>query len=335
MFTKNAARREQPHNAAPAGSVPSLRRQAARSVLLALSAAVALLTVSAAWFAANSRVQSGGAAVGVRQEERLKLAGEGDRLSPELDYLKENGQNLLTGGEEFTVSSYVDAATGQTVTPAAALTLYDGTAWRLVPDSGAQALQPGAQGRLELYIIPRQAGMTTLTLQLRAAPYRLEKDDQGQSVAREITNDTTLLRLLEGHLLFFRSRDDREGCSGRIAPEQPLTLTLPGGGAFQEDTAYKVTVYWVWPHQLRNYLLTDTALGDLCTAGDTHQELVGFVNGEKDPDTSVLFYNPGPAALPPAGAVEENIAGWRVFYDRADQYIGSRAQFLYVEASVT
>ena len=38
MFTKNAARREQPHNAAPAGSVPSLRRQAARSVLLALSA---------------------------------------------------------------------------------------------------------------------------------------------------------------------------------------------------------------------------------------------------------------------------------------------------------
>ena len=333
MFTKNAARREQPHNAAPAGSVPSLRRQAARSVLLALSAAVALLTVSAAWFAANSRVQSGGAAVGVRQEERLKLAGEGQRLSPELTYLKENGRNLLTGGQEFTVSSYVDAATGQTVT--ADLTLHDGTAWRLVPESGAQALQPGAQGRLELYIIPQQAGMTTLTLQLRAAPYRLETDDQGQSVAREITEDTTLLRLLEGHLLFFRSRNDREGCSGRIAPEQPLTLTLPEGGAFQKDTAYKVTVYWVWPHQLRNYLLTDMALGDLCAAGDTHQELVGFVNGETAPDTSRLFYNPGQAALPPEGAVEDNIAGWRVFYDRADQYIGSQAQFLYVEASVT
>ena len=333
MFTKNAARREQPHNAAPAGSVPSLRRQAARSVLLALSAAVALLTVSAAWFAANSRVQSGGAAVGERQEERLKLAGEGQRLSPELTYLKENGRNLLTGGQEFTVSSYVDAATGQTVT--ADLTLHDGTAWRLVPESGAQALQPGAQGRLELYIIPQQAGMTTLTLQLRAAPYRLETDDQGQSVAREITEDTTLLRLLEGHLLFFRSRNDREGCSGRIAPEQPLTLTLPEGGAFQKDTAYKVTVYWVWPHQLRNYLLTDMVLGDLCADGDTHRELVDFVNGETNPDTSKLFYNPGPAALPPEGAVEDNIADWRVFYDRADQYIGSRAQFLYVEASVT
>lgn len=333
MFTKNAARREQPHNAAPAGGVPSLRRQAARSVVLALSAAVALLTVSAAWFAANSRVQSGGAAVGVRQEERLKLAGEGHRLSPELTYLKENGQNLLTGGEAFTVSSYVDAATGQTVT--ADLTLYDGTAWRLVPESGAGALQPGAQGRLELYIIPQQAGMTTLTLQLRAAPYRLGTDDGGQPVAREITNDPTLLRLLEGHLLFFRSRDDREGCSGRIAPKQPLTLTLPEGGAFQKDTAYKVTVYWVWPHQLRNYLRTDMALGDLCAAGETHQELVRFVNEQKDPDTSKLFYNPGPAALPPEGAVEDNIAGWRVFYDRADQYIGSQAQFLYVEASVT
>lgn len=335
MFTKNAARREQPHNAAPAGSVPSLRRQAARSVVLALSAAVALLTVSAAWFAANSRVQSGGAAVGVRQEERLKLAGEGDRLSPELTYLKENGRNLLTAGEKFTVSSYVDAATGQTVTPAAELTLYDGTAWRLVPESGAQELQPGAQGRLELYIIPRQAGLTTLTLQLRAAPYRLETDDGGQPVAREITEDSTLLRLLEGHLLFFRSRDDQRGCSGRIAPGEPLTLTLPEGAAFQEDTAYKVTVYWVWPHQLRNYLLTDTALGDLCTDGETHQELVRFVNGQTNPATSRLFYDPGQAALPPEGAVEENIAGWRVFYDRADQYIGSRAQFLYVEASVT
>lgn len=298
------------------------------AVLLALIPAV-VAYMSAAWFASNDRVSGDGASVAVRSDEKYIIASAGGRLTDEINYLRDENGNGLVTGDGMAFNSYRDCGADYAEVTQG-LTLYPGTAWRLTEESGAKDMQPGSHGTLELYIIPRVEGLTALTVRLDTAAYQLTADG---TAARRV-EDETLARLVDGHLLFFRGYDSAEGYSGWLGEERTFTLTAPEDGAFEKDAAYKVTLHWAWATYLRYYVETGHEKGNLCSAGKDSDKLAAFVEEQANFESSKLFYRDSSVAAEPEKPVKEHLAAWTEYYDKADQYIGKNAGFIYVETAI-
>lgn len=292
------------------------KKKLVRSGVLAFSALVAIIVLCIAWFVSNNKVSLTSGTISADIQVPFELASVGSRQSPEEEYLK------LTEGVKKNYDIYYDTNLGEEVSTQQ--TYYVGTsglAWHL---NGQRSFFPGVNGKLELYLIPKTSGLKTATIELK-----LEARDKD---GKEISDDS-LKNLIDGHILLFADRDE-DNCYQGWLDNKTLTVKLKNDQTFQQDHPYKVTIRWVWPQYLRNYIYTETIEGDLFTsiANESYTNLLKFVNENHDK----LFCNYGTNTI---DHIDQNISGatldiYSGYYNQADEYIGSNAKYIYVSATV-
>ena len=321
------------------------RRKAGRAFFLAGVALITIVALAIAWFVSNHTVNGSSSAVAAQSDEPFQLASVGERQTKEKNHLKDaEDNNILSDGATTTYESYIDTNTWKAVK--SDQTYYVGTsglAWHL--QDPEMTVSPGAGDKLEFYVIPKKEGLTTVTVTMSLTGYTLNESETTQKA--EKVEDATLQRLIDGHILLFHNLDDKHGYSGWLGTTNTLTLTAPDGGTFQKDTPYKVTLYWKWPRYFRNYVYTQRSTqGDLFTTEVNETEYTNwidtFVNAEyqKEASTSRLFYDAEGKALTGIDKISNSMSdsvlnACNTYYNQADEYIGTNANFIYMEINVS
>ena len=337
------------------------KKKAVRSLFMALSALVVMVGFCIAWFVSNHRVNATGMNIEAANAQDFQLASKGKRQEAEQKYLKnKDSQNILNNGTAYLINSYgkmIDASDDTDNTE----TYYVGftnLAWRLDDDV---TLMPGTSGSMTFYIIPRKENLTSANLTFTLKAY---EDDTKTGVAA-VSKDNQLQNLVMGHILFFRNRDADGSYAGWIAPDEngsyltgnseySFTVTPENKTTFEKDKPYRVTLYWIWPNYIRNYIYTNQN-GSLFTNPDSsdYKNLLKFLNkenfqnNEAEQKYSKIFY-----VKPDSGAtsakdstggngnqINSNITDavlneCNEAYNNADQYIGENARYLYVDVTV-
>lgn len=337
------------------------KKKAVRSLFMALSALVVMVGFCIAWFVSNHRVNATGMNIEAANAQDFQLASKGKRQEAEQKYLKnKDSQNILNNGTAYLINSdgkMIDASddTDNTETYYAGFT---NLAWRLDDDV---TLMPGASGSMTFYIIPRKENLTSANLTFTLKAY---EDDTKTGVAA-VSKDNQLQNLVMGHILFFRNREADGSYAGWIAPDEngsylmanfeySFTVTPENKTTFEKDKPYPVTLYWVWPNYIRNYIYTNQN-GSLFTNPDSsdYQDLLKFLNkenfqnNEAEQKYSKIFYvKPDSGATSAKGStggngnqINSNITDavlneCNEAYNNADQYIGKNARYLYVDVTV-
>ena len=337
------------------------KKKAVRSLFMALSALVVMVGFCIAWFVSNHRVNATGMNIEAANAQDFQLASKGKRQEAEQKYLKnKDSQNILNNGTAYLINSdgkMIDASDGTDNTE----TYYAGftnLAWRLDDDV---TLMPGASGSMTFYIIPRKENLTSANLTFTLKAY---EDDTKTGVVA-VSKDNQLQNLVMGHILFFRNREADGSYAGWIAPDEngsylmanseySFTVTPENKTTFEKDKPYPVTLYWVWPNYIRNYIYTNQN-GSLFTNPDSsdYQDLLKFLNkenfqnNETEQKYSKIFYvkpDSGAASAKDSTSGNGNQINSNITdavlnecneaYNNADQYIGKNARYLYVDVTV-
>lgn len=351
------------------------KKKAARSIVLALSALIAIIAICIAWFVANNVIKGNTSDVSADSDSAFRIASVGKRQDSELGYYwneKTGNKNLiLDGGEEKTYSKYYDLATHTEKTGEQKYYIGNNNiAWY---QDRQEVLEPGASGKLEFYVIPKETGHSSLTVTVKLEGYTLTHANNYKDGDAETTDNSRAIwieeqriqRFIDGHILVFRELND-DGYKGWLRPEDVSdykdntgicgnTFTILARevgletGVFEKDVPYKITLYWVWPKYFRNYIYGNRQQnGDLFTDIENNEDynsLIEFINEQKEMtgNGSKLFFN-GEDVLD----VQQTVTDERIdsdmssellntcsrYYNLADEYIGNRAKFMYVSAIV-
>lgn len=351
------------------------KKKAARSIVLALSALIAIIAICIAWFVANNVIKGNTSDVSADSDSAFRIASVGKRQDSELGYYwneKTGNKNLiLDGGEEKTYSKYYDLATHTEKTGEQKYYIGNNNiAWY---QDRQEVLEPGASGKLEFYVIPKETGHSSLTVTVKLEGYTLTHANNYKDGDEETTDNSRAIwieeqriqRFIDGHILVFRELND-DGYKGWLRPEDVSdykdntgicgnTFTISARevgletGVFEKDVPYKITLYWVWPKYFRNYIYGNRQQnGDLFTDIENNEDynsLIEFINEQKEMtgNGSKLFFN-GEDALD----VQQTVTDERIdsdmssellntcsrYYNLADEYIGNKAKFMYVSAIV-
>lgn len=351
------------------------KKKAARSIVLALSALIAIIAICIAWFVANNVIKGNTSDVSADSDSAFRIASVGKRQDSELGYYwneKTGNKNLiLDGGEEKIYSKYYDLATHTEKTGEQKYYIGNNNiAWY---QDRQEVLEPGASGKLEFYVIPKETGHSSLTVTVKLEGYTLTHANNYKDGDEETTDNSRAIwieeqriqRFIDGHILVFRELND-DGYKGWLRPEDVSdykdntgicgnTFTISARevgletGVFEKDVPYKITLYWVWPKYFRNYIYGNRQQnGDLFTDIENNEDynsLIEFINEQKEMtgNGSKLFFN-GEDALD----VQQTVTDERIdsdmssellntcsrYYNLADEYIGNKAKFMYVSAIV-
>ena len=149
------------------------KKNAKRSLRFAFTALIAIIAVCIAWFVSNNQVTMTGTQIESKNNLAFELASVGDRQNAEKDKLKNDNKNILSEGKKETFSKYnykasTDRDSSTWSVKNNSQIYYTGSsqlAWHL-PEQ--ENFYPGASGKLEFYLIPRQENLTraTITLEL-------------------------------------------------------------------------------------------------------------------------------------------------------------------------
>lgn len=290
-----------------------------------------------AWFVSNSTVRGMNGEISASDQVQYVLACTGDRLDTEKNNLliKEGteswtwGLSLLSEGKQEHHDRFIDTATGETVEKEADYYTQQGEfAWRLQEQI---RFYPGARGKLEMYLIPRVDGLTSVQLQLTIKPYKAVPDTNGK-IGAEPQEDATLSNLLNGHILLFRALDDNTGYSDWMGENRTITVKGKDGESLIKDMPYKVTVYWIWPKQYRNLIYDKySTRGDIFSNTENNPDyvnLIYYINSHKNN----FFYSTNSEEEFPntsADMIQSDFEKGVLGYNQADEYIGMKANFLY------
>ena len=265
------------------------KKKAVRSIVLALSALIAIIAICIAWFVANNVIKGSTSDVSADSDSAFRIASVGKRQDSELGYYwdeKTGNKNLiLDDGEEKTYSKYYDLATHTEKT--GEQTYYIGNnniAWY---QDRQEVLEPGASGKLEFYVIPKETGHSSLKVTVKLEGYTLTHANNYKDGDAETTDNSRaiwieeqrLQRFIDGHILVFRELNDG-GYKGWLRPEDVSdykdntgicgnTFTISAGDVglkvFEKDVPYKITLYWVWPKYFRNYIMLTDSRMEICS----------------------------------------------------------------------
>ena len=246
-----------------------------------LAAMIALLIFSVAWFAVNNKVSGTGTSVSAAPSD-FELAAK----VPEND--KDAGgawDSLLSEvkGEKISATIVNESTQSFFVSPGSSKT---DITWAITNDSNmgnygtensAAGLSPGASGELTFYLIANRTGTLHISLDLSMVGYKDKNRSPVSSDAGE---------LLEGHILLFAGCSKNNGKVSykgwisedadpwSVALSYPVQDTGTGTESRTEygtlsrgadgiltwtadvtaGTAYPVTIYWIWPEVLGQYL---------------------------------------------------------------------------------
>ena len=315
------------------------KRKLKRSFVFAFVALIALIALGIAWFMSNSKVTSTGTSVSAQDDRLFELASVGKRQTAEEDYLKdESKKSILSAGTEKTYASYIENGTEVQKEQ----TYHVGTgslAWYL---DSQESILPGANGKLEFYIIPKKDDVKSVTVSFDITAYVYK--DEGNVDKRAVkSEDTTLQNLIQGHILFFQQLDDVYGYQKWLEADKPFVIKAPENGSFKQNVPYKVTIYWIWPQYFRNYVYTQKSTqGDLFTdaanqtSDSDYARINTFINSQRTVKTSQnkLFYDES-REVQVESDINKNMAQNTLdqcskYYNKADEYIGTNAKYIYV-----
>ena len=315
------------------------KRKLKRSFVFAFVALIALIALGIAWFMSNSKVTSTGTSVSAQDDRLFELASVGKRQTAEEDYLKdESKKSILSAGTEKTYASYIE--NGTEVQKEQKYHVGTGSlAWYL---DSQESILPGANGKLEFYIIPKKDDVKSVTVSFDITAYVYK--DEGNVDKRAVkSEDTTLQNLIQGHILFFQQLDDVYGYQKWLEADEPFVIEAPKNGSFKKDVPYKVTIYWIWPQYFRNYVYTQKSTqGDLFTdaanqtSDSDYARINTFINSQRTVKTSQnkLFYDES-REVQVESDINKNMAQNTLdqcskYYNKADEYIGTNAKSIYV-----
>lgn len=312
------------------------KRKLKRSFVFAFVALIAVIALGIAWFMSNSKVTSTGTSVSAQDDRLFELASVGERQTAEASYLKdESEKNILSAGAERTYDSYIE--NGTEVREKQKYHVGTGSlAWYL---DSQESILPGANGKLEFYIIPKKDDVKSVTVSFDINGYVYTTENK--RVVKPA--DTTLQNLIQGHILFFQQLDDVYGYQKWLEADKPFVIKAPNNGSFQKDVPYKVTIYWIWPQYFRNYVYTQKSTqGDLFTdaanqtSDSDYARINTFINNQRTVETSQnkLFYDES-SEVQVTSPINKDMAQDTLdqcskYYNKADEYIGTNAKYIYV-----
>ena len=349
------------------------KKKATRSLVLAATALVAIIAICIAWFVANNIIKGGTSDVTAGTDSRFELASAGDRQIPEQKYYLNDDSNdpKLSAGQSAEFDEYYDIESHTWVSNHNSYYMgLSGIAWY---QNGQTVVEPGANGTLEFYVIPKKSGLKSMTITLKTEAYRIlgsgtgdSSDSDGAVVRARRSDDEVLQNMVDGHILLFRKLDDDNGYSGWIPPVEAagedsddagtygnvFTITAKDAGLadgeFEVNKLYKITVYWVWPKYFRNYIYNSTSLNgdlfaDISSANADYTALLEFVNKQKEMGISggsKLFYSNDKTIKTvtdkkiDSDMADEVLKACDKYYNQADEYIGTQAGYMYISATV-
>ena len=152
--------------------------------------------------------------------------------------------------------------------------------WAITEDSNMNnktetGINPGSSGSLTFYIISHKDGKLSVTLNLTLTGYSGTENAQKPEDLTEVEKD--IQQLLEGHILLFAGYDAKtnsyqnwisddagkwnvnlgtENNNISLSRDEQGNVIWSAENAVR-DTAYPVTLYWIWPEILSSYLVTD------------------------------------------------------------------------------
>lgn len=293
-----------------------LWREVLKTSAFLLATLIVIVIGSIAWFANNTRTQATTASVSA-QYDPLRLATKGQRQIAEKDYLRIQVHRTQPDGTILTTEETLpDGDTHPYEEETYYVTENGAIALRL--DSDNISVRPGFSGEVTFYIIPKRAGKFETTLYLELAGYRAYTENNDTKARR--VEDNVLDALLGGHILLFQDREydkwlwTENGSVLHISKDvedDDVGVPLP------------VTFYWYWPlryEDMKVDWLDRTLIKPLPTTPDYRYNRVFIAKAHGDI----------PQTLTDDKLCDEA-------YNRADEYIGSHADFLYlsIQASHT
>lgn len=238
-----------------------------RTGIIMFAALVAIIIACIAWFVSNNKVTISGTKVqsagsefelaAVAKTNSENSAGVYDNLldvQPRTEISIGNKKFLATDGSHTSIT------------------------WAITDDSNMNnntkgGIEPGASGKMTFYIISQKDGLLSVTLDLTLTGYTGEETAAKSSSLKEA--NTKAQQLLKGHVLLFAGYDSAANSyKGWISEDAgPWSMTLDSEEVVlsraengkltwsvqnaKKDTAYPVTLYWVWPEMLGSYLVKD------------------------------------------------------------------------------
>lgn len=257
-----------------------------RTGIFLFAAVAAMIILGIAWFVSNNKVAGTGTSISASGSD-FDLAA--DITGAASTKGKGMYDELLDvpSGTETKIKEQTFLATNDT---------NDSITWAITDDSNlnnqtdANGIEPGSSGSLTFYIISHKDGPLSLTLDVTLTGYSYSgKDDNESTTSADITqlkSDDKAQKLLEGHVLLFAGYDsdtdsdtksykawisedaetwtrsldkDADGkTSVSLSRDADGKLTWTAENAVKE-TAYPVTLYWIWPERLESYIMSAEA----------------------------------------------------------------------------
>ena len=237
-----------------------------RTGIFVLVALVAIIIACIAWFVSNNRVTgSTGTIQAVGSEFDLAAAGTSENKGVH------DGLLNAQPGTDIKLSEVDYASTDGEHTS---------VTWAITEDSNMNnktetGINPGSSGSLTFYIISHKDGKLSVTLNLTLTGYSGTENAQKPEDLTEVKKD--IQQLLEGHILLFAGYDAKtnsyqnwisddagkwnvnlgtENNNISLSRDEQGNIIWSAENA-AKDTAYPVTLYWIWPEILSSYLVTD------------------------------------------------------------------------------
>ena len=244
--------------------------------IMILAALFAIIIACIAWFAGNREVRGIGMSIQAAGSD-FELAAAGNISDKgEYDEMLDSDQGIIISSEN---TSYMATDSSRT-----------SISWAITDNSNmgnknVAGINPGSRGKLTFYIIAQKTGSLTVTLDLKLTGYREESTNtEGINTLPVLEEaDDAEQQLLEGHILLFAGYDasgnsysgwisddanewtmpleDREGHRSELTRNSNGKLTWTAN--VEKDTAYPITIYWIWPEVVGSYLIRDhTYIGE-------------------------------------------------------------------------
>lgn len=247
-----------------------------RTGIIVVAAFIVMIVASIAWFVSNTRVNATGVAI-QPADMPFDLAAAGTESNASTD--RGMYDELLTvspgASREIERKKYWSTDGSHT-----------SICWAVTPESNMNntgedgkptGIEPGSYGKMTFYIIPNKDGPLKVTLELVLTGYQIadNKKNEADVTKNDLTEvtDPSLQQLLEGHVLLFAGYNEKAGSykgwisrdagewSMRLGSETEAAVLESKSGKLnwnntnaKKDTAYSVTIYWIWPERLESYL---------------------------------------------------------------------------------
>ena len=247
-----------------------------RTGIIVVAAVIVMIAVSIAWFVSNTRVDATG--VAIRPADMpFDLAAAGTKSDASADRGRYDELLTVSPGASREIDGKKYWSTDGSHTS---------ICWAVTPESNMNntgedgkptGIEPGSYGKMTFYIIPNKDGPLKVTLDLVLTGYQIAdaKKNEENVTKNDLTEvtDPSLQQLLEGHVLLFAGYNEKAGCykgwisrdagewSMRLGSETEAAVLESKSGKLtwnntnaKKDTAYPVTIYWIWPERLESYL---------------------------------------------------------------------------------